>query len=266
MSDGRRHWLVLALAAMAALCAVSVATARPPAPARYGTVVLETYSRGAGIGAVVFDHWLHRSRYTCRLCHVDLGFAMAASATDVKASTNRAGHHCGACHNGTTTYLGEPIFAACSSAVRADDAKECQRCHSLGKRGVRKRDYETETAKLPKTAWGVNWEEAEARGLIEPLDVLEGVSVRRMPLKVPADFTISARGSWMPNILFSHRKHAIWNGCEGCHPEIFPTTKKGTSRYTMFQIAGGEYCGVCHGSVAFPLNACERCHTLPVGR
>jgi hypothetical protein len=28
-----------------------------------------------------FRHWLHRSKYTCRLCHVDIGFAMEAGGT-----------------------------------------------------------------------------------------------------------------------------------------------------------------------------------------
>jgi len=33
---------------------------------------------------VVFDHWLHRAKFTCRLCHVDIGFAMKAEATDIR--------------------------------------------------------------------------------------------------------------------------------------------------------------------------------------
>jgi hypothetical protein len=39
----------------------------------------------------------------------------------------------------------------------------------------------------------------------------------------------------MPNVTFSHKKHALWNGCELCHPDIFPSVKKGTIEYSMFQ-------------------------------
>jgi c(7)-type cytochrome triheme protein len=61
----------------------------------------------------------------------------------------------------------------------------------------------------------------------------------------------------MTDVLFSHRKHAVWNGCEVCHPEIFAP---GAQRYTMLEISAGEACGVCHGKVAFSLRECERCH------
>jgi c(7)-type cytochrome triheme protein len=78
------------------------------------------------------------------------------------------------------------------------------------------------------------------------------------------DVPIESKATWMPDVLFSHKKHALWNGCEVCHPEIFPSTKRGTIKYSMFQIWDGQYCGVCHGKVAFPLRDCQRCHTKPV--
>ncbi len=57
-------------------------------------------SEKAGLSPVVFDYWLHRAKFTCRVCHVDIGFAMEASATKIKAETNIKGFHCGSCHNG----------------------------------------------------------------------------------------------------------------------------------------------------------------------
>ena len=83
----------------------------PPEPSEYGKVILDNHSK-AGPGAVVFDHWLHRSKFTCRLCHVDIGFAMQADATGINASTNREGFHCGACHDGKRVLEGKTIFAA----------------------------------------------------------------------------------------------------------------------------------------------------------
>ena len=73
----------------------------PPAqPSNYGKVILDSRASKPGSpGAVVFDHWLHRSKFTCRLCHVDIGFAMEAKATGVTPESNRQGFHCGACHD-----------------------------------------------------------------------------------------------------------------------------------------------------------------------
>src|SRR5208337_111507 len=37
-------------------------------PQEYGRVVIKNYSERAGLAPVVFNHWLHRARFTCRLC------------------------------------------------------------------------------------------------------------------------------------------------------------------------------------------------------
>ena len=228
----------------------------PQNPSNYGKVILDTYSAAPGPGAVVFDHWLHRSKFTCRLCHVDIGFAMEAKATGIRAATNRQGFHCGACHAGKRIIDGKIVFASCSD----QNDNQCDRCHSLGKQGVRKYSYDAFTAKFPKAKYGVNWEAAEKQGLIKPIDFLDGVSVKRQPMQNREDFSIKAGYSWVHPITFSHEKHSIWNGCELCHPEIFPTGRKGSVRYSMFSNIEGRYCGACHGKVAFPLNNCSSCH------
>jgi c(7)-type cytochrome triheme protein len=228
----------------------------PQNPSDYGKVILDTYTT-AGPGAVVFDHWLHRSKFTCRLCHVDIGFAMKAKATGIRASSNRQGFHCGACHDGKRIIDGKTVFASCSDQT---NDKQCVRCHSLGKQGVREYEYKGYTARFPKSGYGVNWEAAENDRLIRPIDSLEGISVKRRPMQSREDFAIKAGYSWVHPITFSHEKHSIWNGCELCHPEIFPTAKKGTVTYSMFSNIEGRHCGACHGKVAFPLNNCSGCH------
>jgi c(7)-type cytochrome triheme protein len=227
-----------------------------PEPSEYGKVILDNYS-GAEPGAVVFDHWLHRSKFTCRVCHVDVGFAMQAKATGINASTNREGFHCGACHDGKRVFEGKTIFAACSDAAHD---RPCDRCHSLGKKGVRKYQYKEFTAKFPKGIYGVNWEAAERSGVIKPVDFVEDLSVKKAKMRGREDFSVEAGYPWVHPINFSHEKHSIWNGCELCHPEIFPTAKKGTIRFSMFSNIEGRYCGACHGKVAFPLNNCQGCH------
>jgi c(7)-type cytochrome triheme protein len=191
---------------------------------------------------------------------------MEEGATKITASSNRDGFHCGACHNGKTVYQGAMIFAACSDNVAQENRNRCGRCHSEGSPSKSEKEFNEFIGKLPRKGRGngVDWEEAEAKGLIKPLDFLEGISIKRAPLKMGKDISIESRGTWMSDVMFSHKKHAIWNGCEVCHPEIFPSTKQGTVKYSMFQISNGEYCGVCHDKVAFPLIDCQWCHTKPV--
>ncbi len=235
-------------------------------PSNYGSVTIRNFSSRAGLAPVRFDHWLHRSFYTCRLCHVDIGFAMEANATGITADTNMKGFYCGSCHDGKRLRDGKKIFASCASNPAPGESARCDRCHSVGKNVKKEYDYVSFTEKLPKNSLGnlVEWEEAESRGLIHPIDHLPGVSMKRQPLDPQKDFAITSRSSWMPDIIFSHKKHVLWNGCEVCHPDIFPSVKKGTVKYSMLEISGGQYCGLCHDRVAFPLNNCEKCHAKPI--
>ena len=122
-------------------------------------------------------------------------------------------------------------------------------------------------AMFPKERFGniVDWEKAVELGLIKPLDHIEGISVKRPPLTVQKDFAISAKVETMPEIIFSHKKHTVWNGCELCHPEIFNIQKKTTKHFEMIKNLAGEFCGVCHMTVAFPMSDCRGCHPAMKG-
>lgn len=237
-----------------------------PLPFDYGKVVMNNFPSKEGLAAVQFDHWFHRSVFTCRLCHVDIGFAMEAGKTGVRASDISAGYYCGACHNGKTAINGKAVFAGCTDKFEGEEVGRCMRCHSLGKKVKKIYEFQTFTDKLPKERFGngIDWESAEAKGQIKLIDFIEGASVRRDKLAVQKDFSLSAKLQGMPDIIFSHQKHTAWNGCEVCHPEIFVGIKKGSTKYTMLEIYEGKFCGVCHGKVAFPLFDCQRCHTKPV--
>jgi c(7)-type cytochrome triheme protein len=238
---------------------------RRPLPPEFGRVVLDKQAAKAGVAPVVFDHWLHRARYTCRLCHVDVGFAMTANGTGIKAADNAAGFYCGACHNGRTVVAGKKLFESCSRGPGEAKAS-CARCHSLGKNVKPEVEFAAFTGGFPKGRFGngVDWEKAEELGLVKPVDFLEGVSVPRKSLAAQKDFALTPKLAGMPDIIFSHAKHTIWNGCELCHPEIFGAVKKGTVKYSMTEIFDGKYCGVCHVTVAFPMQDCQRCHAKPV--
>ena len=237
-----------------------------PLPYEYGRVIINNYSEKANLAPVVFEHWIHRAKFTCRVCHVDIGFAMKAGATDIKAADNARGYYCGACHNGKMLSEGKTVFGSCSRNVPVKDAKTCERCHSLGKTVKSDSDFFGFSEPLPKERFGngLDWEKSEELGLIKPVSFLEGVSIQRRSLSLQNDFALNPTVAGMPGIIFSHKKHTVWNGCELCHPEIFVGVKRGTVKYTMVDNFQGKFCGACHNTVAFPLTDCQRCHSIPV--
>jgi len=225
----------------------------------YGNVVLNNFSRKQEMAPVVFKHWLHRTKYTCRLCHVDIGFAMLAGATGITEADNNMGMYCGACHDG------ESVFGAKETNSSGITVSNCERCHSYGKNVEFKYEFYEFRKQFPPDRFGngIDWLTSEDENLLTLKDHLEGVSISISKIQEPKEFDLSAKQPNMPDIIFSHKKHTVWNGCELCHPEIFGI-KKDSVPYSMEEIFSGEYCGVCHGTVAFPNIDCQRCHTKPV--
>jgi len=235
-----------------------------PLPQNLGKVILNNYSEKAGVAPVVFDHWLHRATFTCRVCHIDIGFAMKEGETGISADLNMQNLYCGACHNGKRTIDDKVIFDSCAKKYSEEDRTRCERCHSLGKNNARKYKFESFTVNFPRLKAGnlIDWEKTEEDGIIKLIDFLPGISYHRDPLKAQEDFSIDVT-TWASDVIFSHKKHAVWNGCNLCHPLIFPSAKKGTVKYSMFQIMRGDYCGVCHLNVAFSVWLCYKCHKNP---
>lgn len=264
----RKCFIVLAFILL--LCGQSLSQTgtkkKRPLPYDYGRVVINNYSDNSELAPVVFQHWIHRQKFTCRVCHVDVGFAMKAGATNIKAIDNERGYYCGTCHNGKLIVDGKTLFATCSPRLTGENRQRCERCHSLGKNVASDFDFFKFSQTLPKERFGngIDWEKSEELGLIKPSKVLEGVTSPRNTLAVQKDFALNPKVEGMPDIIFSHTKHTVWNGCELCHPEIFVGVKKGATHYTMMDISEGKSCGACHTTVAFPLMDCQRCHSKPV--
>ncbi|MFA7384375.1 MAG: c(7)-type cytochrome triheme domain-containing protein [Desulfurivibrionaceae bacterium] len=265
MNSGKKMLLIglfAVLAAVIALVPIGMAetfgvkrTAKKPQD--YGNVQMDNFTGPKGVAPVVFKHWLHRARYTCRLCHVDLGFAMSRGGTRVTEGDIRAGLYCGACHNGKTAFAGE--------GTRTGQGKNCDRCHSYGKEVTFSNSFAELTKGFPRARFGnrVDWLKAEELGLLTLKDEIPGLTIKRKSLKKPEDMELRPLNNALPDIIFSHEKHATWNGCELCHPDLFGV-KKGASVYTMQDIFGGRYCGACHDKVAFPNMDCQLCHTKEV--
>jgi c(7)-type cytochrome triheme protein len=240
-----------------------------PLPYEYGRVVIDNYSEQAGLAPVVFEHWIHRTKFTCRVCHLDLGFAMKAGETGITASDNAGGYYCGTCHDGKRVFAeGKTAFQACSKVVTEEDRKRCDRCHSWGKEVKSDFDFFAFAALLPRGRLGngIDWMAAEELGLVKPASSLDGVFGPFAPYGLPeppADFALHPPVTGLPNIIFSHEKHAAWNGCALCHLDIFTGRARELIQYTTVENFHARLCGVCHTNVAFPRADCQRCHSEP---
>jgi c(7)-type cytochrome triheme protein len=115
---------------------------------------------------------------------------------------------------------------------------------------------------LPKDATGnIAWVVAHRTGVINPRSAPPGVSQPPAMTGFGFDFVLESVAE-MFNAVFPHSAHVELMTCGTCHPAIYPFR---TQETTMEEINGGESCGRCHGSVAFPVSACFRCHTtMPV--
>ncbi|MDP2369635.1 MAG: cytochrome c3 family protein [Rhodoferax sp.] len=74
------------------------------ARAEFGDVVINNYSDPAGMRPAVFPHWFHRIRYSCKVCHADLGFKFKAGGNEINMVKIIDGQYCGACHNGNIAW------------------------------------------------------------------------------------------------------------------------------------------------------------------
>ncbi len=114
-------------------------------------------------------------------------------------------------------------------------------------------------AGLPKDKFGLtDWVAVVDQGEIQPLDSLDQNAPVIPPLDL--DIIIKAKGDFVKDVLYPHKAHAYWLDCSSCHPAIF-IMAKGQNKMSMLEISKGEWCGRCHGKVAFPLADCSRCHT-----
>lgn len=112
---------------------------------------------------------------------------------------------------------------------------------------------------LPRDARGsVDWMAALRSGAIAPRADLAG-GERTQPLELDV---ILKNTKDMPYVRFPHRAHTEWLACGNCHDQLF-VPKAGANRISMDAIFRGQYCGACHGRVAFVTHLnCERCHTV----
>jgi c(7)-type cytochrome triheme protein len=113
-------------------------------------------------------------------------------------------------------------------------------------------------AALPLDSVGnIDWVAAIQAGAVKPRAGI-GPDARDMPV-----FSLDIhRDPGIPGleVVFPHGAHTQWLSCENCHPAIFEM-RANANPINMTKIFAGEYCGRCHGKVAFnPVTGCPRCH------
>ncbi len=215
-----------------------------PPPELYGNLLIDRLSTKKGEKPVTFSHWIHRTKYTCRVCHFELDFAMKRNQTEITEEDNKNGLYCGACHNGKEAF--------------GHTEENCKKCHNG------RLDYGTEKFSklltLPSSPYGnkIDWVAAVEEGLIKPKQSLYDESYKPMPFK--KRLKLEAEWTFVPPAYFSHEAHSYWLDCANCHPDIFNIKKKTTKHFSMIYNLEGRFCGVCHLRVAFPMDYCKGCH------
>ena len=113
---------------------------------------------------------------------------------------------------------------------------------------------------LPKTQLGyVDWVAAIKQGVLQPRESLDPSVAPSPPLNLDIIFKTS-HAYPIPDVVFPHAPHTVWLECNNCHPALF-IMKQGANPVSMERIIKGEFCGRCHGTVAFPIVDCFRCHS-----
>lgn len=213
---------------------------------------------------VTFPHRPHTQLLACTNCHPGI-FQMQRGADPITMAKIYTGEYCGRCH-------GKVAFAPPTG---------CPRCHlALGPPqaapaapapGPRKelpieklKGWEEVAKALPKAATGgVDWVKAIAEGIIAPRAALDPKASGPPPMNL--DVELVPEGQQAFRVVFPHSAHTQWLTCANCHPGIFQM-KRGADPINMGAIFAGQYCGVCHGKVAFaPGTGCPRCHPALAG-
>jgi c(7)-type cytochrome triheme protein len=119
-------------------------------------------------------------------------------------------------------------------------------------------------APLDKSTSGnfVDWTKSLNDKKIKPLYDLSDPSKKPQPMDL--NIVMQVKGS-MPDVVFPHITHTELLDCSVCHPKVF-VPQKGANQISMAQIMLGQKCGICHGSVAFPVNDCKACHVPTAGK
>lgn len=211
--------------------------------------------------SVTYPHAAHTQWLSCQNCHPAIfPLKQGAEPTVVTMAKIRAGEQCGVCH-------GRVAFSV---------EKECARCHTKiparsdwrpgeepRKPIERVRSWDEAAKLLPATAGAPDWAKGLTEGVIAPRPGIDRKAVDQPTF--PLDVELVPSDNPIFKTIFPHGTHTALLSCTTCHPGIFQMAK-GADPISMEKIYGGQYCGACHGKVAFAVpTGCPRCHPALAG-
>ncbi len=117
---------------------------------------------------------------------------------------------------------------------------------------------------LPKdAAGGIDWVRALEDKAIQPKAGLDPEAKDQPVFDLNVELAPEAQPLF--KVIFPHKAHTARLACANCHPGIFQM-QRGADPITMAKIFAGEFCGRCHGKVAFDVGTgCPRCHPALAG-
>ncbi len=206
--------------------------------------------------SVAFSHAPHTEWLACWNCHPGI-FPLSKTENPLVLSMDKinAGRYCGVCH-GPVSFGAEKGCSRCHRGIPEHSAWE--REETVRPPAEQTREWAETLKRLPLDETGnVDWVRALDSEVIRPRRGLSPEAEGEEVLELDVDM-IPVEDPEM-KVVFPHRAHTEWLSCENCHPRLYEM-KQGTRAATMEDMSRGESCGLCHGTVAFSLEACGRCH------
>ncbi len=223
---------------------------------------VEVETSGRKLFTAAFSHGSHTEWLACRSCHPGIFPLRQRDKPRVFTMAKiREGEACGACH-GPVAF---GVEGRCARCHRAIPAKADWRPTEEPKKPIDRIRTWAEAAKLLPMAGGTpDWAKALADGVIAPRPGIDPKAEDEQVFPLDVDLVPADNPTF--KVVFPHETHTAVLSCAICHPGIFQM-KAGGDPITMEKIFAGEYCGRCHGPVAFAVpTGCPRCHPVLAGK
>ncbi len=232
----------------------------PKAPER-AVMEMDVALGSTPISSVRYPHAAHTRWLSCENCHPAI-FPLGRHTEPpiITMAKIRKGEYCGACH-GRVAFSVEGRCARCHKGVPAN--ADWRASGEPAKPIERATSWDEAAKLLPVTADGPDWAKALAEGAIVPRPGIDPKAADE-PI-FPLDVELVPADNPTFKVVFPHGAHTALLSCTTCHPGIFQMAA-GADPITMDKIFAGEYCGRCHGKVAFAVaTGCPRCHPVLAG-
>ncbi|MHC4063573.1 MAG: cytochrome c3 family protein [Planctomycetota bacterium] len=211
---------------------------------------------------VTYPHAAHTQWLACKNCHPAIfPLKRGAKPPVVTMAKLKKGKYCGVCH-GKVAFAIDQGCARCHKGLpNQADWRPSEEPRTPVERA---RSWKEAERLLPATPVGPDWAKALVDGVIVPRT---GVDPKAPDQPVfPVDVELVPADNPAFKVVYPHAAHTAVLSCATCHPAIFQM-KKGADPITMAKIMAGEYCGRCHGKVAFAVpTGCPRCHQVLAGQ